>query len=312
MSNTRHTLAIRTTLVAAAVASALLAACATAPTKLDGAVQARNKLTQLQANPDLASRAPVAIKEAQAAVAAAEQPESDQPLALHRVYIADRKVETAKAMAETRLAEDQRTTLSAQRESARLDARTREADAAKSQVANARAESAEARADSAEQKLAAGQARSDADAANLAANSSAQQSAELQRQIDVLQAKNTDRGLVLTLGDMLFATGRADLQASAGGNLNRLVAFLNKYPDRSAVIDGFTDNVGTEDHNQALSERRADSVKGYLIRQGIDPKRLTATGRGEAEPVESNDSSSGRQANRRVEIIINNPASASR
>jgi len=118
------------TLIAATVASLLLSACAAAPVKPDGAAEARSKLTQLQSDPNLAGRAPVAVKEADAAVQAAEQPQADQELGAYKVYLADRKVETARALAETRYAEDQRTALSERRESARLDARTREADAA--------------------------------------------------------------------------------------------------------------------------------------------------------------------------------------
>ena len=189
--------------------------------------------------------------------------------------------------------------------SARLDARTHEADAAKGQAAAARAEGAE-------QKLAADQARSDANTAQLAAASSEQQAAELQRQIDVLQAKPTDRGLVLTLGDVLFTSGRADLKPGATGNLNKLVAFLNQYPDRTVVIQGYTDSVGSEGYNQALSERRADSVKSYLAEQGIGSIRLSASGKGPSDPVAGNDSAAGRQQNRRVEVIISNPPAALR
>jgi len=293
------------TVVATAVASALLTACVTAPAKPDGAAEARNKLTQLQSDPNLATHAPVAIKEADIAVRAAEQPEADKELGAHRVYLADRKVEIAKAQAETSLAEDQRAELSAQREKARLDSRTREADAAKGQVVMARAEGAE-------EKVAADQARGEADAAHAAAASSEQQAVELQRQIDVLQAKPTDRGLVLTLGDVLFTSGRADLQAGTAGNLNKLVAFLNKYPDRTVAIEGYTDSVGSEDFNQGLSERRADSVKSYLAGQGIGSIRLSASGKGESDPVAGNDSASGRQQNRRVEVIISNSSAALR
>jgi outer membrane protein OmpA-like peptidoglycan-associated protein len=275
---------LRKTLIAATVASVLLAACAAAPLKPDGAAEARDKLTQLQSDPNLGSRAPLAIKEADAAVSTAEQPEADKYLAAHRVYLADRKVDTARALAETRFAEEQRTALSAQREHARLDARTHEADAAKSQVATARM-----------------------DAAN-----SEQEAAELQRQIDALQAKPTDRGLVLTLGDVLFETGRADLKAGAAGNLSKLVAFLTKYPERAVAIEGYTDSVGSDDYNQALSQRRADSVRSYLVRAGIESGRISATGMGKNDPVASNDSASGRQQNRRVAVIINNPPIALR
>ena len=293
------------TLIATTVASVLLAACAAAPLKPDGAVEARNKLTQLQSDPNLASRAPLAMKDADTTVRAAEQPQADKELGAYWVYLADRKVEIARAQAETSFVEDQRAALSAQRESARLDARTREADAAKGQVATARAEGAE-------QKVAADQARSEADAAHLAAASSEQQAAELQRQIDVLHAKPTDRGLVLTLGDVLFESGRADLKSGAAGNLDKLVAFLNKYPSRTVAIEGYTDSVGSEDYNLGLSERRAESVKSYLTSQGIDSGRLTASGMGESDPVAGNDSAAGRQQNRRVEVIVSNPPAALR
>jgi len=306
MSPVNHTVVKLTrTLIATAVAAALLSACTTAPVQPDGATRARYKLTQLQSDPNLATRAPAATKEADAAVRLAEQPEADKDLAAYRVYLADRKVEIARAQAQTSFAEDQRLQLSAQREKARLDARTREADAAKGQLVAARAEGAE-------EKVAADQARGEADAANAAAASSGQQAAELQRQIDALQAKPTDRGLVVTLGDVLFMTGRADLQAGAVGSLGRLITFLNKYPDRTVAIEGYTDNVGSEDSNQRLSERRADSVKSYLAGQGIRSIRLSASGKGQSDPVAANDSASGRQQNRRVEIIISNPPAAAR
>jgi outer membrane protein OmpA-like peptidoglycan-associated protein len=293
-------------LIATAVASILLTtACTTAPVKPDGAAEARVRLTQLQSDPNLASRAPVEIKDADAAVRAAEQPELNKELAEHRVYMADRKVDTAKALAETRFAEDQRVVLTAQRDRARLDARTQEADAARGQAATARAEGAE-------QKAAADQARIDASSAQRAAANSEQQATELQRQIDVLQAKPTDRGLVLTLGDVLFTTGKADLKLGATDNLNKLVAFLDKYPDRSIAIHGYTDSIGSEDYNQGLSERRADSVKSYLTGQGIGSSRITASGKGRSDPVADNDSAAGRQQNRRDEVIIGNPPTALR
>jgi outer membrane protein OmpA-like peptidoglycan-associated protein len=296
---------VRGTLIAASVASILLAACAAAPVKPDGAMEARAKLTQLQSDPNLASRAAAAIKDADVAVRAAEQPEPNKELAAHRVYIADRKVDTAKALAETRFAEDQRVALTADRDKSRLEARTREADAAKGQAATARAEGAE-------QKAAADQARTDANAAQLAAANSEQQAVLLQQQIDALHAKPTDRGLVLTLGDVLFTTGKADLKPGATGSLNKLAAFLDKYPDRSVAIQGYTDSVGSEDYNQGLSERRAESVKSYLTGQGIGSIRLVASGKGRNDPVADNDSAAGRQQNRRVEVVISNPPAALR
>ena len=299
-------------LIALSIAAILLAACAVAPQKPAGADDARAKLTRLQSNRDLAGRAPQATAEAERAVVAAEQPQSDRDLAAYRVYIADHKVEIATAQAHTRFLEDQRAALVAQGQNARLDARTREADNAKDQAQAALA-------DAQTQRLVASQARIQTDAANSAAAASADQAAasayqaaELQRQIDALDARVTDRGLVLTLGDVLFTTGKAELNGGTTGHLDKLEAFLNKYPERTAHIEGYTDSVGSQSSNQSLSERRAESVSAYLRRQGVDASRLTASGRGESDPVAGNDSATGRQQNRRVEVTISNPRTASR
>jgi outer membrane protein OmpA-like peptidoglycan-associated protein len=320
-------------LIAVAVASLLLAACAAAPVRPDGADAARARLTQLQSNPELATRAPVSMKEAENAVRVAEQPQADVEIGKYNVYMADRKVDIAVAQAETALAVDQRAGLAQQSEKARLDERTREADLANSKLASARVEIADqksqaemnrlAAADAA-QKAAALAAQQSADAAqqaavlaaqqsaDAAAQQAAQQNAEMQRQLDEMHAKMTDRGAVLTLGDVLFATGRADLKVGATNNLDRLVAFLNNYPNRTVVIEGYTDNIGGDEYNMALSQRRSDSVKSYLTGQGIGSTRLTSTGKGLSNPIAGNDSASGRQQNRRVEVIIDNPPVAMR
>jgi len=299
--NTYYTMS--RTLIAAAVAAALAVGCASAPKAPAGSAEVRAKLTALQSDAALASKAPVATKDAEVAVTQAEIVQPDLALAAHRVYIADRKVDTARAQAETKSAEEYRTTLHEQSEKARLDARTREADIAKSDAVTARAES--------EQQVAATtQARSDADAAKLEADVSRQQASDLQRELAILQAKPTDRGLVLTLGDTLFATGNSELKAGATANLDRLSNFLTEYPNRNASIEGFTDNVGSEDSNQALSERRADSVKRYLVARGVQSGRLSSSGRGENAPIADNESMAGRQQNRRVEVTISQAAGA--
>jgi outer membrane protein OmpA-like peptidoglycan-associated protein len=278
-------------LVAAAVAATLLVGCATAPTRPPGADQARAELIRLQADPSLAPLAPAAIADAVIAVQAAEQPQTDEGLGAYRVYIADRKIDIARAQAQTQLYENQRMALEAQRQNARLDARTREVDAARGQVLLANA---------------------DADAANANAAVLAAQAAELQRQINVLDARVTERGLVLTLGDVLFETNRAELRAGTNGHLDKLVDFLTQYADRTVLIEGYTDSTGSVAYNQDLSLRRAAVVRDYLQAHGINGARLTASGHGDSDPVASNDSSTGRQQNRRVEVIVSNPAIASR
>jgi outer membrane protein OmpA-like peptidoglycan-associated protein len=291
MTTTSSKVTFGKALLTTTIASVLLAACAAAPVAPDGSQAARAKLTQLQADPNLATRAPLAIEQAEAAVRTAEQPEKDKALAAHRVVLADRKIEIARAQAETRYAEDQRAAITAQQATARLDSRTREADGA---------------------KLDAAIARNETDIANAATDDAQRQAAELQLQIDAMQAKVTDRGLVLTLGDVLFATGTAEIKAGAISNLDQVAVFMGKYPGRTATIEGHTDSVGSTDSNQLLSQRRADSVRSYLVRQGVDAARLSTVGAGESTPVGSNDSATGRQQNRRVEVIISNPALAAR
>jgi len=268
-AQTKRGLHLSKPLIMALGSALILAACANSPKSPSGAVAARERLVQLQNDPALASRVSVAIREADDAVTAAEVPMKDKVKSDHLVFVATREVDVAWAQAKTRQLEDQRAGLSERRDSERLESRTREADRALD---------------------AAAQARADAEAAR--------------REIDELNAKETERGLVVTLGDMLFETGNAQLTGNAFANLGKLSNFLNKYPERSLVIEGHTDSVGSESSNQSLSQRRADSVRQYLLQQGVAANRLTAVGKGESYPVASNDSTSGRALNRRVEVII--------
>lgn len=255
----------------------LLTACANSPKSPSGAVAARERLTELQNDPALASKVTVAIRTADTAVSAAEVPHKDKALSDHLVFIATHEVDVAWAQAKTRHLEDQRSNLAEQRTNARLNARTQEADRA---------------------HQAASKAREDSEA--------------LRREIAELNAKETERGLVVTLGDMLFETGNAQLKGNAVENLSKLSTFLNNNPDRTLVIEGHTDSVGSDASNQSLSQRRAESVRSHLLSQGIAANRLSAVGKGEHSPVASNDSVSGRALNRRVEVIIANPTGSTR
>ncbi|WP_417565425.1 OmpA family protein [Marinobacter sp.] len=264
------------------LSSLLLSACAMSPTSPEGSEDVRAKLTQLQQNPDMMTHARVELRDAEAAVELAEQPVDDDAVAAHRIYMADRMVEIARAKGKAGSLEAERELLGEQRDEARLAARTREADRARAEAESARSSQAQAAA------------------------MSAREAEELQRQIDTLEAEATERGLVLTLGDVLFATGSAEIQGGTNQNLEKLVNFLKQYPDRQVLIEGHTDNVGSATFNQTLSRQRAESVRRFLVNRGIESSRLSVSGYGFERPVASNDTAMGRQQNRRVEVVIEN------
>jgi outer membrane protein OmpA-like peptidoglycan-associated protein len=131
-----------------------------------------------------------------------------------------------------------------------------------------------------------------------------QQAADMQAELQKMKATQTNRGIVLTLGDVLFDTGRAELNPGAATKMDQLTEFLKEHPDRRVEIDGFTDSVGSDAYNEQLSERRANAVKAALVSRGVDPSRINTQGYGKAYPVASNSESGGRQLNRRVEVVI--------
>ncbi len=126
----------------------------------------------------------------------------------------------------------------------------------------------------------------------------------LQQELSELHAKHTKRGLVLTLGDVLFETGKADLLPGAMRSIDKLAVFLRENPDRKVLVEGHTDSRGSKAYNLKLSQKRAEAVKRALVERGIEPDRIIAKGYGEAYPVASNLTAAGRQQNRRVEIVI--------
>ncbi|MBI1675728.1 OmpA family protein [Shewanella sp. DW31] len=259
-----------------------VAACSSTPKIAEGIGDIRTELNKLQANNELAILAPAAIKQAEEAVRAAEQPVKDEQQSQHLVFVADKKVNIALAQAQSRFAEDQHKVLAKKRDDARLDARTTEANQAHQDARLARADAAGAR----------------------------QETTELQAQLTLLNARQSERGWVVTLGDVLFDTAKADLKSSTSQHLTNLANFLNKYPARGAMIEGYTDSVGSEQYNLGLSQQRADSVSHFLQGKGIQSNRLSSLGKGESSPVANNESASGRQQNRRVEVILTDTAQA--
>ena len=119
-----------------------------------------------------------------------------------------------------------------------------------------------------------------------------------------LDAQQTERGLVLTLGGVLFKFDSADLKPEATVSVARVAGFLIALDDREVLIEGHTDNVGSDEYNLELSKQRAESARAALIESGVGESRIVAKGFGASMPVASNDEDEGRQRNRRVEIII--------
>ncbi len=128
--------------------------------------------------------------------------------------------------------------------------------------------------------------------------------AEADRLRAELNAKETTRGLTISLGDVLFDTNKSTLKPGGARAIQKLAQFLQENPKRNVSIEGFTDSTGSEEHNQQLSERRADAVRTALVDQGIATERITSQGYGQAYPVADNKTSAGRQLNRRVEVVV--------
>ncbi len=126
----------------------------------------------------------------------------------------------------------------------------------------------------------------------------------LRMQLESLVAKETEAGLMMTLGDFVFDSGSANLKQAAVDNFDRVMQFISGYPERKIRIEGHTDSSGSDALNQKLSQRRADAVKALLIENGIAAERITAIGQGESQPIASNSTESGKAKNRRVDITL--------
>jgi outer membrane protein OmpA-like peptidoglycan-associated protein len=146
------------------------------------------------------------------------------------------------------------------------------------------------------------------EAADRAEAERAKMRAELVRQLNVVLAtRETARGLIVNMSDVLFDTGLHSLRPGAREKLARISGIILAHPDMRIEVEGHTDSVGGVDLNQRLSEKRADSVRTYLISQGVDSNSIVARGFGKSKPVADNATAAGRQQNRRVELVVNGP-----
>jgi len=182
----------------------------------------------------------------------------------------------------------------------------REAELATSEAERARAAAAADAERAAIAKRQAEQAQSAAEEEAAKAARAKAEAEELMKELSELKAQQTERGIVLTIGDVLFATGKADLSPNANKSAEKLADFLKKHPKRDVLIEGHTDSVGGDDYNLVLSRKRADSVKYKLMADGVEADRITTVGYGKKFPLASNDTKAGKAQNRRVEVIILN------
>tara|TARA_R100000908_G_scaffold65120_1_gene51980 strand:- start:8211 stop:9116 length:906 start_codon:yes stop_codon:yes gene_type:complete len=244
--------------------------------------------------------APVELKEAEEALAKSTklwESKADKTQVNHYAYLAEKKTMIARETALMKAAEQEISDGETERQQVMLD--VRRADAQRSeQRANSALEDAQ------RERLAASEAREGAETARLSAEESRLKSEELAKKVRELEARPTDRGLVLTLGDVLFDFGQATLKTGSMQSTDQLAKFLKEYPERNILIEGFTDSIGSEAFNQSLSAQRAENVKNALMSKGIQSDRIRTFGYGTQHPVASNATEEGRRQNRRVEVVI--------
>jgi outer membrane protein OmpA-like peptidoglycan-associated protein len=279
-----------------------LAACSTVPTTTPTLDEARADFVAANNNPQVATYAPMEFRQASEALdraneAAARRESLDTIDRL--AYVAKQRIATAQEVAKTKAAEGEVANASRERDRVQLEARTAEADRARrdAQAAQAQAASAQQQAQDAQAQAAAAQQQ---------AAQQTERASRLEALLVELHAQKTERGMVVTIGDVLFATDRAELNANGMATVRKLAEVMMQNPDRTVMVEGFTDSTGSAAHNKDLSERRAASVAQALASLGVPRERIGMRGYGEAFPVASNDTASNRQLNRRVEIVLSN------
>jgi outer membrane protein OmpA-like peptidoglycan-associated protein len=310
----------------------VLQACSTTPKKDLALERVRTQLAQLKSDPELAGFAPLALGEAERALRTAEQATGNEVYRVHLVYMADRRIQIARAIAEREQLDRTLETLTSERNAMLVRASQLETEKARAEAERARllfaasAEDAERQRREKEQALQQGaesareaemameeaeQARrlaesraSEVELARREADLAAQQVDTLKKQLENLQLRQTESGVVVTLGDVLFESGETVLLESAHSSLVEVVDLLQSEPDKKIRIEGHTDSVGSAEANLELSDLRANAVRLALIELGVGENRVSSVGLGEDFPIASNESEEGRARNRRVDVIL--------
>jgi outer membrane protein OmpA-like peptidoglycan-associated protein len=321
--------------LAALVAAALMAGCATVPDNDSPLALARADYSAAQANAQVVSLAPGELKQASDSLDKANIASGkgdDRAHVDHLAYVARQQVAIARETARQKAAELAVASAGTERDRIRLEARTREADAAQrsaeasqrqseaslrsAEAARiqseaslrsaeaARVQAAASEREAAGERKAAAEAQAGAQLARQQGLDAEARARQLEAQLKELEANKTDRGMVITLGDVLFDTNEARLKTGGVRNVQRLADFFKQYPQRTVMIEGFTDSTGSMSRNQQLSDERAQAVRVALVGMGMGGDRIASRGYGESYPAASNDTPAGRQLNRRVEIVV--------
>lgn len=267
---------------------ATMIGCASTPENNPQLETLQSQYQQLERNADVNKYAALELQQAHTAitkVAKAIQKDARTDVLNHTIYVAEKKLAIVRSTTEMKQADAVINQAELTRKDILLEAKTEEATKAqlRADLANAKAARAEAYAQQMEQRA-----------------------QRLETDIKEITTQQTERGLILTLGSILFEVDKAELQPGAERTLMKVSQFLNQYPQNAIKIEGFTDNTGEDSYNQQLSERRAQAVKTMLTIHGVKPERIKVEGLGESFPVANNDTRAGRQQNRRVEVILAN------
>ena len=269
---------------------AMLTACSTAPKSTTMLERTRQQYQMAQNDPRIVKLAPLEMRQADDAMVlannAAHNNQSNEEIDQF-AYIASKKIDIANETARQKSAENRIANAGKERDEMRLEQRTQEVNREKAKTSDAvfSAQLADANTQQAQQKV-------DLLSAELAD----------------MKAKNTARGLVITLGDLLFGTNDARLNPDGMHELQRLAAVLQAHPQQTILIEGHTDSTGGVAYNLQLSERRANAVSSALQLMGVQKSRIATYGYGEQFPLVDNSTAENRQMNRRVEIILSDDA----
>jgi outer membrane protein OmpA-like peptidoglycan-associated protein len=288
--------------------AAMLGACSSMPDRNAALDQARSRFNLAQGDSQVAALAPDELSRAGESLRVADKAWTDgnSPVTVdHLAYMASQRVTIAQETASSKASQTTIANAGAERDRMRLESRTMEAESAKRDLTVSQQNSA---MKSTQLANAEASANATAAATALREQESAMRNAaainDLQSQLSELNAKKTDRGMVVTLGDVLFATGDAKLLAAGNNSMVKLAEAFKSNPQRKATIEGYTDSVGAPNANYTLSERRASSVMMALTNLGVPADRLSTRAHGEDDPVADNGTAVGRQMNRRVEIVF--------